>query len=87
MNGIMIHSPSGEMHVQPFGRKGQFVYSINRLKLNELLLTKAEVTYGVSVHFEHKLIRANFEEKTLVFQVGQKSLQEKVVKTEFYFWL
>jgi len=65
--------------------KGQFVYSINRLKLNELLLTRAEATYGVSVHFEHKLTCANLEEKTLVFQVGQENLQEKVVKTDFIF--
>ena len=66
MKGLMIHSLSGKMFAQPFGRKDQCVYSINRLKLNELLLTKAEAKYGVSVHFEHKLTRANLEEKTLV---------------------
>ena len=85
MNARMIHSLSGKMSAQPYGRKGQCIYSIDRRRLNELLLTKAEAMYGVSVHFEHKLTRANLEEKTLVFQVGQESLQEKVVKTDFIF--
>ena len=85
MNARLIHSLSGKMSAQPYGRKGQCIYSIDRRRLNELLLTKAEAMYGVSVHFEHKLTRANLEEKTLVFQVGQESLQEKVVKTDFIF--
>ena len=85
MKGLMIHSLSGKMFAQPFGRKDQCVYSINRLKLNELLLTKAEAKYGVSVHFEHKLTRANLEEKTLVFQVGKENAEEKIIKTDFIF--
>jgi len=85
MNARMIHSPSGELSAQPYGKKGQCIYSIDRQILNELLLTKAEAAPGVSVHFEHKLKRANLEEKTLVFQVGEKKVQEKTVKTDFIF--
>ena len=78
----MIHSLSGEMSAQPYGKRGQCLYSINRQILNELLLTKAEAAPRVSVHFEHKLIRANLEEKSLVFQVEKG---EKMVKTDFIF--
>jgi len=85
MTGRMIHSLSGKMSAQPYGRKGQSIYSIDRRKLNELLLTNAEGKRGISVHFEHKLTRANLEEKTLVFQVGQENFQEKIVKTDFIF--
>ena len=85
MIGLMIHIPSGETSTQPFGKKGQFVYSVNRWKLNKLLLTKAEAKYGVSVHFEHKLTRANLEEKTLVFQVGKENAEGKIIKTDFVF--
>ena len=83
-NGRMIHSLSGEMYIQPY-RKDQCVYSIDRQKLSELLLTKAEAKPGVSIHFEHKLTRANLEEKTLVFQVGNQNVQEKIVNTDFVF--
>ena len=41
MNARMIHSLSGEMSAQPYGKKGQCIYSIDRQILNELLLTKA----------------------------------------------
>jgi len=89
MNARMIHSLSGKMSAQPYGRKGQCIYSIDRRRLNELLLTKAEAMYGVSVHFEHKLTRANLEEKTLVFQVGQENLKSsrESGQNQFYFWL
>ena len=39
MTGRMIHSLSGKMSAQPYGRKGQSIYSIDRRKLNELLRT------------------------------------------------
>ena len=54
MTGRMIHSLSGRMSVQPYGRKGQSIYSIDRRKLNELLLTNAEGKRGISVHFKYK---------------------------------
>ena len=53
--------------------------------MNCYVLTNAETKRGISVHFEHKLTRANLEEKTLVFQVGQENFQEKIVKTDFIF--
>ena len=65
------------MSVQPYGRKGQSIYSIDRRKLNELLLTNAEGKRGISVHFKYK--------KTWAFQVGQENFQEKIVKTDFIF--
>ena len=53
-------------------------------KLNELLLTIAESSQGIN--FEHKLIRANLEEKMLVFQVGQGKV-EKPVNCIVLFWM
>ena len=84
MRARMIHSLSGKMSSQAYGKKNQCIYSVDRQKLNELLLTIAENRQGISIHFEHKLIRANLEEKTLIFQVGQEKVA-KTVKCSFIF--
>ena len=92
VHGRMIHSLSGEMSVQAYGKKGQCLYSIDRRKLNELLLNKAEETGKISLHFEHRLTRANLEENTLVFNamssaegLGGEGEGGKKVKTDFVF--
>ena len=85
MRARMIHSLSGKLSAQAYGKKNQCSYLFcGPPKLNELLLTIAESRQGISIHFEHKLIRANLEEKTLVFQVGLGKV-EKPVKCSFIF--
>ena len=85
MHGRMIHSLSGKLSAQQYGKKGQCIYSVDRRKLNELLLSVAESKPNLSLHFEHKLARANLDDKTLVFQVGEEEKREKAVKTDFIF--
>ena len=85
MHARMIHALSGETSAQPYGRKDQCIYSVDRRKLNELLLSVAESKPNLSLHFEHKLARASLDDKTLVFQVGEKDKQEKTVETDFIF--
>ena len=97
MHGRMIHFLSGKMSAQAYGKKGQCVYSIDRRKLNELLLNKAEETGKISLHFEHRLTRANLEKNTLFFDAmssaegegGEKEGESvkipKEVKTDFVF--
>ena len=84
MHGRMIHSLSGIMASQPYGRGGQYICSVDRRQLNELLLTNAEALPGVTMHFQHKLTRANLEERKLVFQCEDGG-REKTVATDFIF--
>ena len=75
MNDVMIHFPSGEIMYTPLeGRVS--VYT--PLMLNELVLTKVEAMCGDSVHFEHKLTCANFEESIESF----KRKMKKEIETE-----
>ena len=78
-----IHPTNGKMYSMPYGTKaGQCIYSVGRRALNELLLTKAEKDPNVSVHFEHRLVQADLERKSLTFDVkGTK----KIVETGFIF--
>ncbi len=82
MHSRMIHSLSGKMSVQPYGNKDQCIYSVDRRKLNEQLLTEAEAYPNVTLHFNHKLVRANLDEKTLEFSTNDET---STVDTDFLF--
>lgn len=60
MKGRRMHDVSGNLTFQPYGRDGQFINSISRGGLNELLVTKAEAM-GVKVHFDHKCTEVDLE--------------------------
>ena len=82
VRGRMIHPISGQIYSVPYGTKpDECIYSVNRRSLNELLLTKAEESPNVKVHFEHKLLKADLEKKTLTFSDNKNS--HSVVETDF----
>lgn len=87
MYARMIHSLSGKMTAQPYGKKDQCIYSVDRRKLNEQLLSEAEVYPDVSLHFNHKLIRANLDEKSLEFSAGNGDEKDSkvMINTDFIF--
>lgn len=79
-----IHSGGGKIYSMPYGTNAEeCIYSIDRRALNELLLTKAEESPNVTVHFEHRLLQADLESKTLTFRV--KAQTQRVVQTDFIF--
>ncbi len=53
MHGRMIHNLRGETELQPYGKRGEFINSVSRSALNEILMTAAEEE-GVDIHFNHK---------------------------------
>ena len=76
--GRAIHSLSGEIAFQPYGRdRSECNYSISRAELNELLISKAEQA-GVKIHFEHALESIQFQQKQVSFisQAGPKIRHE-----------
>lgn len=87
MYSRMLHSLSGKTSTMPYGRKDQCIYSVDRRKLNEQLLSEAESCPNVSIHFEHKMTRANLERKCLEFSAGNGDDKETTVvtNTDFIF--
>jgi kynurenine 3-monooxygenase len=69
MPGRMIHDLEGNLSFQPYGKEGQFINSVSRGGLNELLMTEAEA-HGVKVHFEHKCLEVDFDTATASFENG-----------------
>ncbi|HME38660.1 MAG TPA: NAD(P)/FAD-dependent oxidoreductase [Steroidobacteraceae bacterium] len=69
MRGRLIHHPEGGTSLQPYGqRPNEVIYSISRLRLNQILLDVAARQPGVTVHFEHKFETAEFEQGTALIR-------------------
>ncbi|TDL14931.1 FAD/NAD-P-binding domain-containing protein [Rickenella mellea] len=75
LKGRMIHGAEGSQSSYLYDDKdGQCIYSANRPLLNQAFLDEVfgAIVKGASirVHFEHKLLRANFDAKLLTFATG-----------------
>ena len=77
MYARMIHSVSGNTTSQPYGKSNQCIYSVDRRNLNELLLNAADLDPNVSLHFGHRLVRANLWDKELTFDTGKEAGEVK----------
>ena len=62
MNSRLIHDINGNRRAIAYGKKDQFLLSIGRRFLNELLLTEVEKFKNISLNFNHKLVAANLDE-------------------------
>ncbi|NVJ59537.1 MAG: FAD-dependent monooxygenase [Gammaproteobacteria bacterium] len=66
MKGRMIHDKTGQCHLQPYGqRPEEVIYSVPRADLNKLCMTAAEQHGNVTIHFNHKCNRVDFENNTV----------------------
>lgn len=69
MYGRMIHDKNGGRHPIYYGKKTQYIMSVDRRCLNELLLTVSEQYSDlVRLHFEHKLVSCDFDKGSIVFE-------------------
>lgn len=64
MEGRMIHDLTGNLTFQPYGKKGQEIYSISRSGLNALLMNHAEDA-GVKISFSQKIVDVDLEQNTI----------------------
>ena len=84
MYARMIHSVAGKTTSQAYGKSTQCIYSVDRRKLNELLLDEADRNPNISLNFEHKLVRASLKDKELTFSKGKED-NEVTVNADFVF--
>ncbi|XP_796984.1 kynurenine 3-monooxygenase [Strongylocentrotus purpuratus] len=67
MHARLIHSLDGKKSAQPYGTKGEAILSVDRRKLNELLLSAAEKVESVTMHFHHRLSQLDLDNGILHF--------------------
>ncbi|KAJ7427046.1 Kynurenine 3-monooxygenase [Willisornis vidua] len=65
MRARRIHTPSGKKYSIPYGKKNQYILSVDRANLNKELLTAAEKYSNTKLYFGHKLLECNAELGTL----------------------
>ncbi|XP_077342745.1 kynurenine 3-monooxygenase isoform X4 [Lithobates pipiens] len=68
MYARMIHTRNGKIYSIPYGKRHQYILSVDRANLNKELLDAAEKYPNVKMHFDHKLSDYNVESGTLVFR-------------------
>lgn len=78
MNGRMMHDEQNNLTFQPYGKEGQFINSVSRAKLNELLIEEAE-RKGVEVFFDHKCETIDFENNTITFGDGKLVASDLII--------
>ncbi|XP_076196825.1 kynurenine 3-monooxygenase isoform X2 [Aptenodytes patagonicus] len=61
MRARRIHTPSGKKYSIPYGKKNQYILSVDRANLNRELLTAAEKYSNTKLYFGHKLLGCNAE--------------------------
>ena len=68
MRGRQIHRASGGSEFQPYSpNAGEYINSISRAGLNELLLDQAEEE-GVDIRFEHDCVAVDFEHRSVIVE-------------------
>lgn len=69
MRGRMIHAVDGQLTEQPYGKDdSQFINSVSRGELNKMLMTEAEKTGLVNIHFHTKTTAIDFEKNQLTLE-------------------
>ncbi|XP_018593530.1 kynurenine 3-monooxygenase [Scleropages formosus] len=68
MKARMIHSLSGKRSPIPYGKKDQYILSVDRANLNKELLTAAERYPNATLNFGHKLLAWTIDCGTMTFQ-------------------
>lgn len=84
MPGRIIHTAEGQEHYQPYGAgERDCLYAISRASLNRALLSIAERSGDVTIHFSHRCLDYDVEARKL--KIRQKDGSDLEVKTERVF--
>ena len=63
MKGRLIHEVNGATQFQPYSiNKNEYINSISRSRLNQILLNKAEESGKVKIYFKHSLSKIHNNE-------------------------
>ena len=68
MHGRMIHDLDGKQHLQPYGRKGQYINSVSRGELNLLMMQAADAHPKVDFQFQQSCQELNLETGELLMR-------------------
>ena len=76
MHGRMMHDLAGNLSFLPYGQQGQYINSISRSGLNQILIASAEQD-GVSFHFRQRCTSVDLAKTTATFHTGNDEVQTR----------
>ena len=83
MLGRMTHALDGKLALLPYGRsEREFINSMSRGGLNKLLMTRAEQTGRVRIHFGQRLVDYDFRRRIARFDPGGEVGAEVIVGSD-----
>ena len=75
MSHRVMHAVDGSLVRQPYGKDGQAIYSVSRGGLNEQLMTLAEQSGNVHLHFDRRCVDVDLKTGAAAFESGDGSLE------------
>uniref|UniRef100_A0A673G6E6 Kynurenine 3-monooxygenase n=1 Tax=Sinocyclocheilus rhinocerous TaxID=307959 RepID=A0A673G6E6_9TELE len=86
MHARIIHNVNGKRSPIPYGKKGQYILSVDRANLNKELLTAADAYPNTTLNFNHKLQDWTNKISSLNRPVGQKKEMQAdlIVGCDYY---
>lgn len=84
MHGRMIHKIDGSTDLQRYGKEGQFINSVERRHLNEVLMNAADDHDHVNFHFEKKVVNVALSDGTPIIENMQTGART-TPKTRYLF--
>lgn len=79
MKGRMIHSMTGTLTFQRYGKDdSESIHSISRAGLNEALMTAAEATGKVRIHFDQKVTECDSQKRSLSLQCEKSGERRQI---------
>jgi len=75
MHGRLVHMPSGNSGLQPYGEQGQYINSISRGGLNQLLMDEAEQNPNVTFHFNIRSLEIDQKQNEVLLENTQTGEQ------------
>lgn len=76
MSGRIMHAIDGELTYQPYGKEGQSIYSVSRGDLNIRMMNLAEAAGDVTIHYNHKCVKVDFDSSTAYFKQSDGTMIE-----------
>ena len=77
----IMHDENGRLTDQPYGNKGEAIYSVSRAQMNVLMMNLAEKN-GAHLYFNEKCMDVDFEQSIVTFENTQ-SRKNQNVKSDF----
>ncbi len=84
MHGRLIHKMNGQTELHPYGKEGQFINSVERRHLNEVLMNAADAHDHVNFHFEKKVVNVALADGSPMVE-DMQSGEISTVKTRYLF--